>query len=131
MVEAGCVAGRLDVHPEIDDVDENLRVPLGLHVSTHQPEREPGFAVFGHEARNDRVERPLMRLEAVGTRLKNPDRRVRCEGLAGGGHAVSGNYARSALVQGPGWPIVSHDSTRSRCQADDDQKCGQVRVESS
>jgi hypothetical protein len=68
MVEAGCVAGRLDVHPEIDDVDENLRVPLGLHVSTHQPEREPGFAVFGHEARNDRVERPLMRLEAVGMR---------------------------------------------------------------
>ena len=68
MVEPGGVAGRLDVHPVVDHVHQHLGMPLGLHVAPHQAEREPGLAVLGDEAGDDRVERPLVRLQPVGVR---------------------------------------------------------------
>ena len=68
VAEPRGVAGLLDVHAEVDHVAEHLHVPLRLHVAPHHAEAEPGLAVLGDEAGDDRVERPLVRLEAVGVR---------------------------------------------------------------
>ncbi len=65
MAEPRGVAGLLHVHAEVDHVADHLRVPLGLHVAAHQAEAQPGLAVLGDKAGNDRVERPLARLEPV------------------------------------------------------------------
>ena len=43
-------------------------MPLRLHVAPHHAEAQPGLAVLGDEAGDDRVEGPLARLEAVGVR---------------------------------------------------------------
>jgi predicted dehydrogenase len=64
--EPGGVARLLDVHAEVDQVAEHLHVPLRLHVAAHHAEAQPGPAVLGDEARDDRVERPLVRLQAIG-----------------------------------------------------------------
>jgi hypothetical protein len=45
VVKAGCVAGFLDVHSEVDDVGEHLHVALRLHVAAHHAEAEPGFPI--------------------------------------------------------------------------------------
>src|SRR5262245_35249831 len=50
MLETGRVARFLHVHPEVDQVDEHLRLPLRLHVSPHDPERQPGLAILRYEA---------------------------------------------------------------------------------
>ena len=66
VAEPRGVAGLLHVHAEVDHVAEHLRMPLRLHVAPHHAEAQPGLAVLGDEARDDRVERPLARLQAVG-----------------------------------------------------------------
>ncbi len=55
---------RLDVHPLIDDVADELRVRLRLIPAAHDAEGD-SHLVLRHEAWNDRVERPLARLERV------------------------------------------------------------------
>ena len=50
---------RLDVHAEIDDVGDELRVGLGLIPSTHDSETDMNVALF-HEGGNDGVERSLV-----------------------------------------------------------------------
>ena len=45
MVEADRVAGLLQVHPEVDQVHEHLRVALRLHVAAHQAEGHQRLAV--------------------------------------------------------------------------------------
>ena len=68
VAESRGIAGLLHVHAEVDHVADHLRVTLGLHVAPHQAEAQPGPAVLGDKARNDRVERPLPRLESVEMR---------------------------------------------------------------
>jgi len=60
------VTGFLKIHPEVDHVDDDLHVPLGLHVPAHHTEGDPRFAVLHRERRDDRVERALTRFEVVG-----------------------------------------------------------------
>ncbi len=59
MTNARGVAGFLQVHAEVDEVHQNLHVPLRLHVAAHHAEAQPRLAVFRHEGRDDGVEGAL------------------------------------------------------------------------
>ncbi len=67
--DARRVAGFLEVHAEVDQVDQDLHLALGLGGAAHHPEGKPGLAVFGDEAGDDGVEGPLVRLVDVGMAL--------------------------------------------------------------
>src|SRR4051794_1257105 len=43
VAESRGVASLLDIHAEVDQVAEDLGVPLSLHVAAHQPETQPGL----------------------------------------------------------------------------------------
>ena len=59
MVNPWCISSLLQIHAEVDQVDHDLDMALGLHGATHHTETDPGFAVFGDESRDDGMERPL------------------------------------------------------------------------
>src|SRR5258705_13247144 len=61
MLDTRSVAGVLQIHSEIDQVDDDLDVSLRLHGPTHDAEAHPGLVVARDESRNDGVERPLLR----------------------------------------------------------------------
>ena len=65
VTEPGRIAGLLDVHAKVDQVADHLRMALGLHVTPHQAEAQPGLAVLGDETGDDRVKRSLAGLEPV------------------------------------------------------------------
>jgi hypothetical protein len=65
-VPAGRVGGGLHVETVVDAVDDDLRLPLGLHVSAHDAEGEPGCAVAGGEAGNDGLEGALAGCVDIG-----------------------------------------------------------------
>src|SRR5271165_6344256 len=69
MAEPRGIAGLLHVHAEVDEVAEHLDVPLCLHIAAHQAEAEPGLAVPCDKPGDDRVKRPLARLQAIGMSL--------------------------------------------------------------
>ena len=69
VAQARRIARLLEVHAEIDQVDQDLHMRLWLHRPTHNAETQPGLAVFGNECRDDGVERAFARLEAVGMAL--------------------------------------------------------------
>ena len=50
----------LQVHSEVDHVDDDLSVRLGLGRPTHHPKAHVGLPVPGHEGRDDGVKRPLV-----------------------------------------------------------------------
>jgi len=56
VTEAGCFPCVLGIHPEINDVCDNLGVPLGLHVSSHDSEREERLSVLEDHRGHKRVE---------------------------------------------------------------------------
>ena len=56
---------RLNVHPVIDDIGDELRVRQRLVRPAHDAEADMLIAAF-HESRNDGVERPLAAGEHVG-----------------------------------------------------------------
>ena len=56
----------LDVHAEVDQVHQHLRVSLRLVVAAHDAERQPRLAVLHDERRDERVQRPLVRRDAIG-----------------------------------------------------------------
>ncbi len=66
VTEPGGVACVLNVHSMVNHVGNHLRVTLGLHIAPHHTEAEPGLTLFGHEARDDRMERSFVSLEPVG-----------------------------------------------------------------
>ena len=92
------IAGLLHVHAEVDHVADHLDVPLGLHVAPHHAEAQPGLAVLGDEAGDDRVERPLPRLEPVGD---------------GSGRARRGS--RGSGARSPGRPARGASRSRGSC----------------
>ena len=51
VVEARRVAGLLQVHAEVDEVDDDLHVALRLHVAAHHAEAHERLAVLRHERR--------------------------------------------------------------------------------
>ena len=55
----------LQVETAIDQVDQDLCVPLGLDVAAHDAVGHQQTAVLEHHRRDQRVERPLPGLEAV------------------------------------------------------------------
>src|SRR4051812_17558238 len=59
VVCARRIAGFLETHVEVEQVNENLHVALRLHVAAHDAEAHHGFTVLGDESRDDRVERAL------------------------------------------------------------------------
>ena len=59
VVEARGVAGFLQAHVEVEQVDEDLHVALRLHVAAHDAEAHHGPSVFGEHRGDDGVERPL------------------------------------------------------------------------
>jgi hypothetical protein len=90
--EARLLARPLNVHPEINDVEQNLDVPLRLHVAAHHAEREPGLAVFEDHRGNDRVKGAFAAFEPIGRFLVE-------------------RKSRAAIVQDD--PGVARDQTRS------------------
>jgi hypothetical protein len=66
--EARRVAGRLRVHPEVDQVQQRLHVSLRLHVAAHHAERQPGTAVLERHRGHERMQRPLAWSDHVGVR---------------------------------------------------------------
>ena len=56
MMNSRCVAGFLQPHLEIKQVDDDLCVALWLHAASHQAETDEGFSIPGDEGRNDGVE---------------------------------------------------------------------------
>ena len=65
VADARCIAGFLKVHVEIEQVNENLHVPLLPHVAAHHAEAHQRLAILGDERRNDRVKRPLARCVGI------------------------------------------------------------------
>ena len=65
MADARAVSSHLDVHLEVDQVDEDLYVALGLHVASHYSEREPRLAVFRDKRGDDRVKRAFVGFETI------------------------------------------------------------------
>src|SRR4051794_13720908 len=61
MADAWRVTGFLQVHPEVDQVHEDLHVALWLHAAPHHTEAQPRRAVPGDERRDDGLERPFAR----------------------------------------------------------------------
>src|SRR5580658_3152655 len=55
----------LNIHSEIYDVGNELRVRLRLIETAHDSERNP-FLPVTHETRNDRMQRPLVAGELIG-----------------------------------------------------------------
>ena len=67
MEDSGSVAGFLNIHVEIDDVEQDLDVSLRLCGAAHDTEAEEGFAVFGNEGGNDGVEGAFSGCVGVGS----------------------------------------------------------------
>ena len=57
--------GLLHVHPEIDHVDEHLRVPLCLMIAAHHAKRQKRIAIFQRKRGNQRMQRPLVRTDLI------------------------------------------------------------------
>ena len=66
MIDPCRFASLLNVHAEIDQVDHHLRMTLRLVVAAHDAERHPGLAVLHDEGGDQRVQRPLVRLDLIG-----------------------------------------------------------------
>ncbi len=64
------VARFLQVHVEVDEVHDDLRMRLRLHRAAHHAEAEPRLAVLRDEGRDDGVEGPLAR--GIGIELAVP-----------------------------------------------------------
>ena len=75
MVDARRLAGFLNVHSEINQIDQHLRMALGLVITAHHAERHPRLAILHHERWNQRVQRPLMGTNLV--RVGGPEREER------------------------------------------------------
>ena len=56
---------RLNIHPEVDNIGDKLRVGLRLIESAHNSESDARVAL-AHERGNNRVQRPLVPGERVG-----------------------------------------------------------------
>ena len=67
--DAGCVAGFLDVHSEVDSIHEDLNVGLGLQSAAHHTETHHWPSILHYECRDDRVERAFARCVDVGVPL--------------------------------------------------------------
>ena len=65
VADARRVDRLLQVEAAIDQVDQDLRVPLGLDVAAHDAVGHQQPAVLEHHRRDQRVERPFPGLEAV------------------------------------------------------------------
>src|SRR5688572_3761765 len=59
MAHSRHVARLLQVHAEIDEVDDDLYMTLRLHRAAHHAERQPRLSILRDERGNDGVERPL------------------------------------------------------------------------
>src|SRR2546421_12360715 len=64
FVEAGSIHRRLDVHAEIDDIGNKLRMSLSLVEARHNAEAN-SFVILLHHGRNDGVQRTLMSCKRV------------------------------------------------------------------
>src|SRR5207342_1462726 len=65
VLDAWRIAGFLQVHAEVDQVHQDLRMALRLHRTAHHAEAQPRLAVVGDERGNDGVERTLARCEGI------------------------------------------------------------------
>ena len=66
MVPARAVRRGLHIEAVVDAVDEDLGLPLGLHIAAHHAEAQPRYAVLRGEAGDDGLEGPLARRVEVG-----------------------------------------------------------------
>ena len=67
MANAWCVPGFLQIHPEINQIDQNLHVTLRLHGTTHHPETQPGLTILGYKGGNNGVKGAFVR--GVGIKM--------------------------------------------------------------
>ena len=54
MIDTRCVARLLQVHAEVEHVDDDLRMTLRLHRAAHESEADQWLAVLHNKGRNDR-----------------------------------------------------------------------------
>src|SRR5439155_10329327 len=65
VAEAWRFTTLLSIHSEVDQVDQNLYMALGLVISAHHSEREKWLVVFKDHGWNKRVERTLSRCDNI------------------------------------------------------------------
>ncbi len=92
MAEARRVDRLLQIHPEQQEVEQQLHVALRLHRAAHHPEAQPRLVSAvcsrpGDEGGDDGVKRKLARPDRVGAaRLQREPRPAILQGEAGAGH---------------------------------------------
>ena len=99
VADARRIAGFLDVHAEVDDVGDDLRVGLRLVVAAHHAERHHRAPVLREHRRHQRVQRPLVRADLVRmTRLQRESRAAVVQRDAGvAGHEAGAEAAEERL----------------------------------
>src|SRR5438132_796388 len=65
MLNARRIAGFLQVHSEIDQVENDLDMTLRLHLPAHDAKAHEWLAIFCDEGRNDRMKWAFVRRVAV------------------------------------------------------------------
>ena len=53
MEDSGSIPGFLTIHSEVDNVEQNLNVPLRLRCTAHDAKAEEGFSILRDERRNN------------------------------------------------------------------------------
>jgi hypothetical protein len=74
VADASSIAGHLNVHPEVDPVDEHLDLPLRLHVTSHDPKDKNGLAIAGDQGWDDGMERTFLGFQSVGVILREGEK---------------------------------------------------------
>ena len=62
MTDPRSITRLLQVHPEVDHVDHDLCMALGLHGTPHHTETHQRFPILGDEGGNNRVKGTFTRL---------------------------------------------------------------------
>ena len=70
VADASRIAGHLNVHPEVDPVDEHLDLPLRLHITSHDPKDKNRLTIAGDQRWDDGMERTFLRFQSVGVILR-------------------------------------------------------------
>ena len=65
MPNSGQITGLLDIHSEVQKIDQNLNMALRLHISSHDSERKEWLIVFGDHGRNNGVEGTFSEIQTI------------------------------------------------------------------
>src|SRR5256885_808502 len=67
VAKARLLARLLHIHAEINQVEQDLHMPLRLHIAAHHSEREPRLTIAENHRGHERVEWALAAFQAIRT----------------------------------------------------------------